>query len=202
VKDMNENIDMIKLEEVIDMCAKYHIQEISFDEFKSFSDKIFIQKYLPISVKSTLINYILLCDEFLGVPDEAILSTEIEMKKFFRIMLAYTNIDTSDAEHLMTMNNYDLVMRYFGDIIEGFCGMDYHRTEHMLENAMNYANINNLINLVSYTNGSENNMTSDLEKTFELFEQNKDVVGKLTDIIKFNKAVIDDGDIKNINENK
>ena len=135
---MNENINTIKLEEVIEWCVKYKTQEVSFEEFKSFSDKIFIQKYLPLSAKSTIVNYILLCDEFLGVSDESILSIEIEMKKFFLIMLAYTNIDISEAEHLMTMSNYDLMMEYFGDIIEGFCGMDYHRTERMLENAMNY----------------------------------------------------------------
>lgn len=196
---MDKKVDMIKLEEVIDMCAKYHNQEISLDEFKGFADKIFIQKYIPISQKATMINYILLCDEFLGVSDESILSMEIELKKFFRIMLAYTNIDTADSDHLMTMHNYDLIMMYLGDVIESFCKQDYSRTINMLENAMNYSNINNLLNLITYTYSDNSDMSNDLSDTLKLLNDNRDILDKVSEVIKFDKPVLTD---KFIKENK
>lgn len=193
---MEKTLEIIKLEDVINTCLSYHNQEITREEFQEFMNKIYIKKYLPISTKSLLINYILLSDDFLGIIEESVLSIEIELKKFYRIMLAYTNISTENSDNLMTMTNYDLLMMYLGDIIEDFCKNDYNRTISMLENTINFANINNLMEQKSLILTDSKDINDELKEAFKTLESHKDIINKVIDVVKFNKPTMEDINLK------
>lgn len=191
--NMNNSQTVIGLNEVVEKCQLFLSQEITLEEFKEWASHIYLKKYLPLNIKFMIINNILFVEQFTNIDNNALISTQLELQKFYLIALAYTNIVVEDYVALQTMENYDIIMSSLGDLIFQYINTDYNRTIDLLHNIMNFNNISKIFdtlnNIVELPN-----MAQDLQNTFKVFEANKGTMNNILDIIKFNNGT------KNIND--
>ena len=201
-KNINETEEkIISLDEFLNVCIKFLNSEITKEDLKEWLDNnLYIKRYLPLQTKCAIITHILLEDNFLGIDDNIIIAYQIELKKFYRILLSYTNIDVSECEDLMTMENYDIIMMCVGNVLYSLIGEDYNRTVDLLNNTINVSNIQNIMDTISISGNNQTKMSSELKKTFKIFDENKETVDKILDIIKINNQKITDEKINKINE--
>lgn len=201
-KNINETEEkIISLDEFLNVCIKFLNSEITKEDLKEWLDNnLYIKRYLPLQTKCAIITHILLEDNFLGIDDNIIIAYQIELKKFYRILLSYTNIDVSECEDLMTMENYDIIMMCVGNVLYSLIGEDYNRTVDLLNNTINVSNIQNIMDTISISGNNQTKMSSELKKTFKVFDENKETVDKILDIIKINNQKITDEKINKINE--
>lgn len=201
-KNINEAEEkIISLDEFLNVCIKFLNSEITKEDLKEWLDNnLYIKRYLPLQTKCAIITHILLEDNFLGIDNNIIIAYQIELKKFYRILLSYTNIDVSECEDLMTMENYDIIMMCVGNVLYSLIGEDYNRTVDLLNNTINVSNIQNIMDTISISENNQTKMSSELKKTFKVFDENKETVNKILDIIKINNQKITDEKINKINE--
>lgn len=201
-KNINETEEkIISLDEFLNVCIKFLNSEITKEDLKEWLDNnLYIKRYLPLQTKCAIITHILLEDNFLGIDNNIIIAYQIELKKFYRILLSYTNIDVSECEDLMTMENYDIIMMCVGNVLYSLIGEDYNRTVDLLNNTINVSNIQNIMDTISISGNNQTKMSSELKKTFKVFDENKETVNKILDIIKINNQKITDEKINKINE--
>lgn len=201
-KNINEAEEkIISLDEFLNVCIKFLNSEITKEDLKEWLDNnLYIKRYLPLQTKCAIITHILLEDNFLGIDNNIIIAYQIELKKFYRILLSYTNIDVSECEDLMTMENYDIIMMCVGNVLYSLIGEDYNRTVDLLNNTINVSNIQNIMDTISISGNNQTKMSSELKKTFKVFDENKETVNKILDIIKINNQKITDEKINKINE--
>lgn len=201
-KNINEAEEkIISLDEFLNVCIKFLNSEITKEDLKEWLDNnLYIKRYLPLQTKCAIIAHILLEDNFLGIDNNIIIAYQIELKKFYRILLSYTNIDVSECEDLMTMENYDIIMMCVGNVLYSLIGEDYNRTVDLLNNTINVSNIQNIMDTISISGNNQTKMSSELKKTFKVFDENKETVNKILDIIKINNQKITDEKINKINE--
>ena len=201
-KNINETEEkIISLDEFLNVCTKFLNSEITKEDLKEWLDNnLYIKRYLPLQTKCAIITHILLEDNFLGIDDNIIIAYQIELKKFYRILLSYTNIDVSECEDLMTMENYDIIMMCVGNVLYSLIGEDYNRTVDLLNNTITVSNIQNIMDTISISGNNQTKMSSELKKTFKIFDENKETVDKILDIIKINNQKITDEKINKINE--
>ena len=201
-KNINETEEkIVSLDEFLNICIKFLNSEITKEDLKEWLDNnLYIKRYLPLQTKCAIITHILLEDNFLGIDNNIIIAYQIELKKFYRILLSYTNIDVSECEDLMTMENYDIIMMCVGNVLYSLIGEDYNRTVDLLNNAINVNNIQNIMDTISISGNNQTKMSSELKKTFKIFDENKETVDKILDIIKINNQKITDEKINKINE--
>ena len=201
-KNINETEEkIISLDEFLNVCIKFLNSEITKEDLKEWLDNnLYIKRYLPLQTKCAIITHILLEDNFLGIDNNIIIAHQIELKKFYRILLSYTNIDVSECEDLMTMENYDIIMMCVGNVLYSLIGEDYNRTVDLLNNTINVSNIQNIMDTISISGNNQTKMSSELKKTFKIFDENKETVDKILDIIKINNQKITDEKINKINE--
>ena len=98
------------------------------------------------------------------------------------------------------MENYDIIMMCVGNVLYSLIGEDYNRTVDLLNNAINVNNIQNIMDTISISGNNQTKMSSELKKTFKIFDENKETVDKILDIIKINNQKITDEKINKINE--
>ena len=201
-KNINETEEkIVSLDEFLNVCIKFLNSEITKEDLKEWLDNnLYIKRYLPLQTKCAIITHILLEDNFLGIDNNIIIAHQIELKKFYRILLSYTNIDVSECEDLMTMENYDIIMMCVGNVLYSLIGEDYNRTVDLLNNTINVSNIQNIMDTISISGNNQTKMSSELKKTFKIFDENKETVDKILDIIKINNQKITDEKINKINE--
>ena len=201
-KNINETEEkIVSLDEFLNICIKFLNSEITKEDLKEWLDNnLYIKRYLPLQTKCAIITHILLEDNFLGIDNNIIIAYQIELKKFYRILLSYTNIDVSECEDLMTMENYDIIMMCVGNVLYSLIGEDYNRTVDLLNNTINVSNIQNIMDTISISGNNQTKMSSELKKTFKVFDENKETVNKILDIIKINNQKITDEKINKINE--
>lgn len=201
-KNINETEEkIVSLDEFLNICIKFLNSEITKEDLKEWLDNnLYIKRYLPLQTKCAIITHILLEDNFLGIDNNIIIAYQIELKKFYRILLSYTNIDVSECEDLMTMENYDIIMMCVGNVLYSLIGEDYNRTVDLLNNTINVSNIQNIMDTISISGNNQTKMSSELKKTFKIFDENKETVDKILDIIKINNQKITDEKINKINE--
>lgn len=201
-KNINETEEkIVSLDEFLNICIKFLNSEITKEDLKEWLDNnLYIKRYLPLQTKCAIITHILLEDNFLGIDNNIIIAYQIELKKFYRILLSYTNIDVSECEDLMTMENYDIIIMCVGNVLYSLIGEDYNRTVDLLNNAINVNNIQNIMDTISISGNNQTKMSSELKKTFKVFDENKETVDKILDIIKINNQKITDEKINKINK--
>ena len=98
------------------------------------------------------------------------------------------------------MENYDIIMMCVGNVLYSLIGEDYNRTVDLLNNTINVSNIQNIMDTISISGNNQTKMSSELKKTFKIFDENKETVDKILDIIKINNQKITDEKINKINE--
>lgn len=201
-KNINQTEEkIVSLDEFLNICIKFLNSEITKENLKDWLDNnLYIKRYLPLQTKCAIVTHILLEDNFLGIDNNILIAYQIELKKFYRILLSYTNIDVSECEDLMTMENYDIIMMCVGNVLYSLIGEDYNRTVDLLNNAINVNNIQNIMDTISISGNNQTKMSSELKKTFKVFDENKETVDKILDIIKINNQKITDEKINKINE--
>ena len=159
----NKEIEDIQLPKLIEICQKYMDNKISQEELENWCNtKIYIKFYLPIAEKSLCIYNILL--EQLYNDDVAVKISQLEMYKFWYILLQYTNISIQGYDKLLTFDNYDLCYSIIGDFIYSRVKLDYDRTNDMVVNALHIENLNMLIETINNLNNIDIEKLSQVDK--------------------------------------
>ena len=183
----------ISLEEVIDICNKFTSGEMSREELESWGNTIEIRLYLPIVEKTLCIDKII--DESSYSEDKHIKIAQLEMNKFWHILLQYTNIETEGHEDLFTIANYDLIYPVIGYWLKGLLRQDYDVVIDMLNQSINYSNILDMIATTEEV--SQNNDYKKLAKIYKAILdilKDKEKLSALSDIMKYSTAE----DVKNV----
>ena len=135
----------IKLEEAIDVCRKFINQEINQEELEAWGNTIQIQLYIPVASKGVYAKKVV--EECFYSDDIGVKITQLEMNKFWYILLKYTNIYTEN-EDLFTIDNYDILYPVIGYWLKGIVQQDYNVIIDMIEQMLNYANVLTMANSV------------------------------------------------------
>lgn len=135
----------IQLEEVIDVCNKFINGEMSQEELEAWGNTIEIRLYMPIATKGVYARKVV--EECLYSDDIATKITQLEMNKFWYVLLKYTNIYTEN-EDLFTIDNYDILYPVIGYWLKGIVQQDYNVIIDMIEQMLNYANVLTMANSV------------------------------------------------------
>lgn len=193
INNESDNNKTVTLEDVLNICVKYLDYQIDQNELqKWFSEHIVVHLYLPIETKFLLINQILYNENFYSIDDSSLQATELETKKFWIIALSYTNIQTNGYEELENFNTYDIMFAVMGDWLLSQIKLDYERTVGILENTININNINNLIETLGNLDTTKlNEYTAEIQKQLQYFQNNKEQLKDLTDIVRFNQPSLD-----------
>lgn len=193
INNESGNNKTVTLEDVLNICVKYLDRQIDQNELqKWFSEHIVIHLYLPIETKFLLINQILYNEKFYSIDDSSLQAIELETKKFWIIALSYTNIQTNGYEELENFNTYDIMFAVMGDWLLSQIKLDYERTVGILENTININNINNLIETLGNLDTTKlNEYTAEIQKQLQYFQNNKEQLKDLTDIVRFNQPSLD-----------
>ena len=193
INNESDNNKTVTLEDVLNICVKYLDRQIDQNELqKWFSEHIVIHLYLPIETKFLLINQILYNEKFYSIDDSSLQAIELETKKFWIIALSYTNIQTNEYEELENFNTYDIMFAVMGDWLLSQIKLDYERTVDILENTININNINNLIETLGNLDTAKlNEYTAEIQKQLQYFQNNKEQLKDLTDIVRFNQPSLD-----------
>lgn len=128
----------IQLEEVIDVCQKFINKEITQKELEEWGNTIEIQLYIPIVLKGVYARKVV--EECLYSDEIATKITQLEMNKFWYVLLKYTNIYTEN-EDLFTIDNYDILYPVIGYWLKGIVQYDYDVIIGMIEQMLNYGNV-------------------------------------------------------------
>ena len=135
----------IQLEEVIDVCNKFINGKMSQEELEAWGNTIEIRLYMPIATKGVYARKVV--EECLYSDDIATKITQLEMNKFWYVLLKYTNIYTEN-EDLFTIDNYDILYPVIGYWLKGIVQQDYNVIIDMIEQMLNYANVLTMANSV------------------------------------------------------
>ena len=135
----------IQLEEVIDVCNKFINGEINQEELEAWGNTIEIRLYMPVATKGVYARKVV--EECLYSDDMATKITQLEMNKFWYVLLKYTNIYTEN-EDLFTIDNYDILYPVIGYWLKGIVQQDYNVIIDMIEQMLNYANVLTMANSV------------------------------------------------------
>lgn len=182
---MNTNLEkkseetFVSLKEVLDFCVSVLNKEIDKDGVEEFLNKIFIKHYLPILDKYQCVIYLSNICLYSSYNEMTVIA--LEEKKFWNVLLAYTNIQTTGWEKLETEENYDIIFSVLGDIFLEVCGKDYARTIKMFDDLNNFNNISSLLDLL-YTmdSGKIDDVTKGLKNQFKILNENKDLIDSMT----------------------
>ena len=128
----------IKLEEAIDVCSKFINQEINQEELEAWGNTIQIQLYIPVASKGVYAKKVV--EECFYSDDIGVKITQLEMNKFWYILLKYTNIYTEN-EDLFTIDNYDILYPVIGYWLKSIVQEDYNVIMKMIDQMLNYANV-------------------------------------------------------------
>lgn len=174
----------ISIDEVIDMCEKYMNKEIVQEELQEWWNiHIKIRFYLPIGEKSYVVDRVL--NRLDDGTDFVSSSVFLEMYKFWYIWLEYTNIDNTD-EDKFTIDNYDLLFPSIYTGIATVSAIDYQVVEKILDNALNFTNVNTLMSLGNTIEDTDFKEIAKLNKNLAKMLKNPEILKDLSDIAKIN----------------
>lgn len=174
----------ISIDEVIDMCEKYMNKEIVQEELQEWwNTHIKIRFYLPIGEKSYVVDRVL--NRLDDGTDFVSSSVFLEMYKFWYIWLEYTNIDNTD-EDKFTIDNYDLLFPNIYTGIATVSAIDYQVVEKILDNALNFTNVNTLMSLGNTIEDTDFKEIAKLNKNLAKMLKNPEILKDLSDIAKIN----------------
>lgn len=174
----------IQLEEVIDICQKFINGEISHQELQEWGNTVQIRFYMPMAEKTLCLDKIL--DDMTYSNDKHLKIGQLEMNKFWYILLEYTNIDITEKEDLLTLDNYDLIYPVIGFWLKDLVCKDYDIVIDMLNQSINYSNVLDIISTAEEI--SENNDYKKLIKIdkeiLDIFKD-KEKLSAISDIVKY-----------------
>lgn len=185
-----ENFDDIGLDEAINKCSEFLKGEINQEDFNKWLDKVFVLYYLPIRNKYETIQDFLFDKEYFQAISSYPNEIQVELGKWFYMMLAYTNIEVSGYEEYITLDNYDIMVRCLGNLFETLCGKDYNRLVKMYEDAISIENITNIMQMISdIPVENQDKVSEDINETLNKLNDNKETLNRLAEVIKFNNNI-------------
>lgn len=179
-------METVSLEEVIETCKNFTTGVITPEELTTWSAKISIKSYISLYDKMALLFAIVFTESYLNTESTELRVMEFENKKFWNVLLAYTNIDVSNKE-LCNFDNYDLCFPIMADWILGYCEKDYNRLIQMVNdniNLMNVIKLSEAMESIDNTQITEN--TNKINELLTSIQDNKDLANDLATIVKFN----------------
>lgn len=173
-------MEKVKLEELLTKCKEFLEEKITHEELIEWSKKIIIIPYLPIRVKVKNILYVFsncfykedLLERFI----------ELEMNRFWYIILAYTNIELD--EDLLNEENYDIISSLCYNWIITNIYSDYNACLHIMDEIYNYSHHNELKSTFSKLSNTDFKELIDADnKMIDYLNSNPDLVKDLSNII-------------------
>lgn len=203
--DLDE-VESIPFSEVIEMCMKYINKEITLKELQTWGDKVVFKRYIPLTDKMLLLSRIIYFNTYSDNVEEKMI--QLQLYKFFDILLAYTNIEVSESD--ITIDNYDICNSILGDWLLTISGVDYYKTIELLNDYMNYNNVEqilitgenlNNVSLSEYNQTQKDFLTklgdnpSMLKDMLDIMRYNDSNLQKTNDLI--NKSILENINHKN-----
>lgn len=166
----------IKLEEVIEWCKNFiSTEEHDKEEIEAWLNNIEVKSYLSLMDKASAVNKVLFLRDVPVFGDEVLNIVEFEKLKFWHILLLYTNIDIGNNTDILSAENYDVIYSVIGDYIYIKCYNDYNRTIKMIDDIINYTNIQKMAEIVESLSGL------DTERMNESLEDAIGILDGITD---------------------
>lgn len=177
--------EKVMLSEVIEKCRQYATGESDKEVLDEMGSRITVKSYLPILDKMGILYdfYFSKSSLFSTIEGKII---ENEVKKFWKILLKYTNIEI-DNEDLCNFDNYDLCFPMLHDYIAQFCYLDYDRTCRMVAENMMMA----MIKIIStyfeeLDSDTLKENSTQIEKLMQTIIENKKLISELNSLVIFN----------------
>lgn len=182
---MEEKI--ITFNEVLEIGNKYKNGEMTYDELKEWGDTILVRTYMPIREKIERISKILFDETYSEDIMERFL--ELEMNKFWFLLLGYTNIEIHEETDLLTEDNYNLAFGLIGDWLLNFVKLDYDRSTELFDRIYNYFNIEDLRQSFNNLAGTDfSKMMESNQSLLEFFSQDREGMDKLLKLATLNQS--------------
>ena len=178
---------IITLDEFLEIGNRYKNGDMTYDELKEWGDTILIRTYMPIREKIERITKILFNEIYSDDIMERFL--ELEMNKFWILLLGYTNIQFDENSELLTEDNYDLVFGLLGDWLLNFVKLDYDRNIELFDRIYNYFNIEDLRGSFNDLAGTDfSKMMESNQSLLEFFSQDREGMDKLLKLATLNQS--------------
>jgi hypothetical protein len=183
--------NIILLSEVIDVCNEFTYGEMTYEELVEWGKKVEIKQYLPLMDKMSILLDLTIGQSFDDTEISELLILQMENKKFWFVLLKYTNIEIGDDLDLCSFDNYDLCFPIIGDWILGFCIVDYNRLIQMLNDTTNVNNIKNISKMLENIDMEKiKEYSKQVNETFEYLDKNEKLVEELSNIAKLNNPSV------------
>lgn len=143
INTTNNEEEKIVFEDLVDFLQKYIKGEYSEEAYKELLIKLNIKPYLEMEVKAQLLITILLDLKYSNNFISEIATVDLEMKKLFKGLLAYTDVDTFFINYAtIEFETFDLFYKsgLVDDILK-VCEKDYERLDKMIRQAVSFEGI-------------------------------------------------------------
>lgn len=177
----------IQLEEVIDVCNKFINGEITQQELAEWGNTIEVRLYMPMAEKTVCLDKII--NEVAYSNDKHLRIGQLEMNKFWYILLEYTNIETIDKEDLFTLSNYDIIYPVIGYWLKDLVKNDYNVIIEMLNQSINYSNVLDIISTAEeISKNNDYKKLAKIDKTILDMFKDKEKLSAISDIMKYSST--------------
>lgn len=181
-KEIENNL--IELPEVINICNKFLKGKISFEDFEEFCDNILIRAYLTFYEKVVCLNKLLFESDYASEDILPYKVMQLEMYKFWYVILSYTNIKIDGYEELLSIDNYDILCPLIEPLIITYTYNDYHKIENIINTTIDYRNLSQLVDGMNEVSKVDfNNLAADTKEYIKIIEENKELITSLSSLI-------------------
>jgi hypothetical protein len=139
----NTEDEKIVFEQLMDFLRKYIKGEYSKEAYQGLLNRLNIKPYLKMEAKAQLLITILLDIKYSTNFISEVATIELEMKKLFKGLLAYTDVDTFFINYAtLDFNDFDIMYEsgLVDDILK-VCKEDYERLDKMIRQAVSFEGI-------------------------------------------------------------
>jgi hypothetical protein len=140
---INSEEEKINFEELVVFLKKYIKGEYSEEAYENLLKKLNIKPYLKMEAKAQLLIAILIDIKYSNNFISEIATVDLEMKKLFKGLLAYTDVDTFFINYAtIEFETFDLFYQsgLVDDILK-VCEKDYERLDKMIRQAVSFEGI-------------------------------------------------------------
>jgi len=178
---------IISLNEVLEIGNRYKNGDMTYDELKAWGDTILIRTYMPIREKIERITKILFDETYSEDIIERFL--ELEINKFWFLLVGYTDIQIDEETDLLTEDNYNLAFGLLGDWLLNFVKLDYDRSMELFDSIYNYLNVEDLRQSFNNLAGTDfSKMMESNQSLLEFFSQDREGMDKLLKLATLNQS--------------
>lgn len=140
---INSEEEKINFEALVTFLKKYIKGEYSEEAYENLLKKLNIKPYLKMETKAQLLIAILIDIKYSNNFVSEIATVDLEMKKLFKGLLAYTDVDTFFINYAtIEFETFDLFYEsgLVDDILK-VCEKDYERLDKMIRQAVSFEGI-------------------------------------------------------------